>query len=630
MRLPGRIAAAIEVLADIEARHRPVAEALQDWGLSHRFAGAGDRAAIGNLVYDALRRRSSLAWRMGGDTPWHLVARRRDLRMGRGAGRAERRFRGRPRTRRRRCRTTCSRRSRSRDLARRAGPCARRSAGMARAAFRGRLRRRLGGGGRGARRAAAARSPRQHAEGRPREGRAPARALRRRADAATRRSACASRRSRGRGGIRTCRPRRRFSAAGSRCRTRAASSARCSPARKPGEQVLDLCAGAGGKTLALAARMENRGQIFAYDTDRNRLAPIYDRLKRAGARNVQVRSPRHGALDDLAGQMDRVLVDAPCTGTGVWRRRPDAKWRLTPEALEKRIAEQDAVLAEAAAFVRPGGVLAYATCSLLPAENGERIAAFLRGASGFRAASDARRPGARRSPDVAPPDGVVADDSLLLSPRRTRNGRLLPRCCAAKADVAKRGAVTCRVRARLTRSTCDTEDDMAATQTKPIELHYWPTPNGWKITIMLEEARRPLRGQIRQHRQGRAVHAGVPGDLAEQPHAGDRRSGGPGRQADLGLRIRRDPHVSRPEIRTVLSGRRAQARRGRGMARLADRQCRPGLRPQQPFPQLRAGEGALRASSASATRRTGSTACWTSGSPGATSSPATIRSPTWR
>src|SRR6478735_5850016 len=73
MKLPGQLSAAIEVLADMEARYRPVADALRDWGLSHRFAGAGDRAAIGNLVYDALRRRASLAWRMGSDTPWHLI-----------------------------------------------------------------------------------------------------------------------------------------------------------------------------------------------------------------------------------------------------------------------------------------------------------------------------------------------------------------------------------------------------------------------------------------------------------------------------------------------------------------------------------------------------------------------------
>ena len=119
---------------------------------------------------------------------------------------------------------------------------------------------------------------------------------------------------------------------------------------KPGEQVLDLCAGAGGKTLAVAAAMENKGQIFAHDSDRNRLAPIYDRLKRAGVRNVQVRPPAEDALDDLVGRMDRVVIDAPCTGSGTWRRRPDTKWKLTPQQLELRIAEQ-----------RPSSPMAHAT-----------------------------------------------------------------------------------------------------------------------------------------------------------------------------------------------------------------------------------------------------------------------------
>jgi 16S rRNA (cytosine967-C5)-methyltransferase len=107
------------------------------------------------------------------------------------------------------------------------------------------------------------------------------------------------------------------------------------------------------------------------------LAPIYERLKRAGARNVQVRPPAAGALADLEARMDRVLVDAPCTGSGVWRRRPDAKWRLTPQALERRRAEQAALLAAAAQYVRPGGALVYATCSHFAAEGREQVAAFL-------------------------------------------------------------------------------------------------------------------------------------------------------------------------------------------------------------------------------------------------------------
>ena len=123
---------------------------------------------------------------------------------------------------------------------------------------------------------------------------------------------------------------------------------------KPGEQVLDLCAGAGGKTLALSAMMANKGQVFATDSDRSRLAPIYDRIRRAGARNVQIREA--GApLTELAGRMDLVLVDAPCTGTGVWRRRPDAKWRLTEKALADRVAEQAALLESRPLSSSPAG-----------------------------------------------------------------------------------------------------------------------------------------------------------------------------------------------------------------------------------------------------------------------------------
>src|SRR5262249_52683091 len=114
-----------------------------------------------------------------------------------------------------------------------------------------------------------------------------------------------------------------------------------------GEQVVDLCAGAGGKTLALAALMENHGQIFATDPDKPPRAPIHARLARAGTRNVQVKTPR-GRDDDAvayhAGHIDLVLIDAPCTGTGTWRRNPDAKWRVRPGALAERIKEQAAVL----------------------------------------------------------------------------------------------------------------------------------------------------------------------------------------------------------------------------------------------------------------------------------------------
>jgi 16S rRNA (cytosine967-C5)-methyltransferase len=153
----------------------------------------------------------------------------------------------------------------------------------------------------------------------------------------------------------------------------------------PGVQALDFCAGAGGKTLALAGMMANHGQIYASDPDGRRLAPIFGRLERSGARNVQVRAPR-GARDvlaDLAGRCDLVLIDAPCSGSGAWRRSPDAKWRMRPGALEQRVKDQAEALENAARFVKPGGRLVYVTCSVLKAENEDRVAAFLESRADF-------------------------------------------------------------------------------------------------------------------------------------------------------------------------------------------------------------------------------------------------------
>ena len=151
-----------------------------------------------------------------------------------------------------------------------------------------------------------------------------------------------------------------------------------------GFQVLDFCAGGGGKTLALAAAMENTGQLYAYDADAKRLTDTVRRAQRAGVRNLQVRSPIDPqALAGLEGRMDLVFVDAPCSGSGTWRRRPDAKWRLTPSQLQRRLAEQDAVLGSASLYVRPGGRLIYVTCSLFCEENEDRIAAFLLGNPDF-------------------------------------------------------------------------------------------------------------------------------------------------------------------------------------------------------------------------------------------------------
>ncbi len=156
-----------------------------------------------------------------------------------------------------------------------------------------------------------------------------------------------------------------------------------------GRQVLDFCAGGGGKTLALAAAMGNSGQLYAYDSDARRLTDTVRRAQRAGVRNLQVRSPIHAdALAGLEAKMDLVFVDAPCTGSGTWRRHPDAKWRLTPEQLARRMAEQDTVLAAAAPYVKPGGRLIFVTCSLFAEENEDRVAAFLDKAPVFRPVGD--------------------------------------------------------------------------------------------------------------------------------------------------------------------------------------------------------------------------------------------------
>ena len=189
---------------------------------------------------------------------------------------------------------------------------------------------------------------------------------------------------------------------------------------EPGMQVLDLCAGGGGKTLALAGEMNNKGQIFATDSDQRRLAPIHDRLTRAGVRNVQVRTPRAGVmpLDDLAGKMDLVLVDAPCTGTGTWRRHPDAKWRMRPNSLELRTGEQRDVLEHATRYVKPGGRLVYITCSLLDEENGAQVAAFLEQHANFALVDPAANAEAR-SLAVLAPHKDCRGVGLLLTPHRT-------------------------------------------------------------------------------------------------------------------------------------------------------------------------------------------------------------------
>jgi 16S rRNA (cytosine967-C5)-methyltransferase len=185
---------------------------------------------------------------------------------------------------------------------------------------------------------------------------------------------------------------------------------------RPGMRVVDFCAGAGGKTLALAAAMENRGHLVACDIAAQRLERATQRLRRAGASIVQ-RRPLASARDKWvkrhAQSFDRVFVDAPCTGTGTWRRNPDAKWRLQPSDLAELVALQAEILDSAARLVRPGGRLVYVTCSLLTEENEAQVAGFLRAHDAF-----SLLPIARVWESVVGGQCPARGDMLRLSPAR--------------------------------------------------------------------------------------------------------------------------------------------------------------------------------------------------------------------
>jgi 16S rRNA (cytosine967-C5)-methyltransferase len=414
-----RLAAAIEVFGGIEKERRPAADALKAWGLAHRFAGSGDRAAIAGLVYDALRRRTSSAFLMGVDTP-------RAILLG------------------------MLKRERGLDGAAIAQLAS--GAQYAPEALSDDERKRLDASDMaGAPAWIAGDYPewlerhfsRAFGDARAEEGaalasRAPldlrVNTLKAEPDTAAER-------------LTDLKPEpTRWSPWGLRIRLAAEAKSPAIHAEptflkgmievqdegsqlaalfsgaRPGEQVIDLCAGAGGKTLALAAMMQNKGQVFATDDDKRRLAPIHERLKRSGARNVQVRTPKSvgGELDDLAGRLDLVLIDAPCTGTGAWRRNPDAKWRMRPGALEQRQKEQSDIVDRAVPLVKAGGRIAYVTCSVLDEENGAQVRGFL-----------------TRHPEfsVVPPADVIkslgegafmfakaarmSDEGLLMTPRTT-------------------------------------------------------------------------------------------------------------------------------------------------------------------------------------------------------------------
>ena len=188
---------------------------------------------------------------------------------------------------------------------------------------------------------------------------------------------------------------------------------------RPGMHVVDLCAGGGGKTLALAAAMANDGRILATDTDRTRLQRLPPRAERAGVSIVEIKLLDPGEestiLADQAGQADIVLIDAPCSGTGTWRRNPEARWRLTPDRLARLAETQRRVMAIGARLVKPGGALVYIVCSLLDDEGPAQVSRFLSTNRGWKAASLDLPAGRLHGPGVRLTPGHDATDGFFVA-----------------------------------------------------------------------------------------------------------------------------------------------------------------------------------------------------------------------
>lgn len=414
MKPGGRIQAAAEVLEDIFSRHQPAASALQDWGKRHRFAGSGDRAAIGTLVYDTLRRRLSLAAQMGSDTPRLLAIAAAPRALGLsvedviavcdGSQHApaalsddeQERFKGEAR-----------------------GDVPENVAADVPEWLMPSFVRAFGARAIAEARAMAERAPvdlRANTLKAPREK--VVSALEKLGAEPTRFAPYGVRIPAPAGAAKS--PHVEAEAAHGKgwfeVQDEGSQIAAALSGAGPRLQVLDLCAGAGGKTLALAAAMQNTGQVYAYDSDKGQLRPIFERLQRAGVRNVQVlEGGNREALEALGPKFDVVLADAPCTGSGTWRRKPDAKWRLKPEALAARQAEQRDVLSVAAGLVKPGGRLTYVTCSVLPEENADQVAWFLEAFPNFNCVP-VGEVWTKTIGGEAPASADQASDTLLLTP----------------------------------------------------------------------------------------------------------------------------------------------------------------------------------------------------------------------
>lgn len=371
-----RLSAAIELIDAIETQRVPAAKALKEWGTAHRFAGSGDRAAIAGLVWDVLRRYASSAYLMDADTARARLIGMLRLERGMDTATMAALFDG-------------SRFAPSPLTDAEKSALASRSLKDAPAAVAGDypdwldpyLAKVFGEDRAAEATAMASRAPLDLRVNTLKSNRDKAQrslahlnakptpwspnGLRIELGADARNPGIQSEEDFIKGGIEV--------------QDEGSQLAALLTAAKPGEQVIDLCAGAGGKTLALAALMQGKGRLIATDRDKRQLAPIHERLSRARVHNADVRSPKGDAdpLADIRGSADLVVIDAPCTGTGTWRRNPDAKWRMRPGALEIRLKDQAEVLERAVPLVKPGGRIAYITCSVLTEENDEQVKAFI-------------------------------------------------------------------------------------------------------------------------------------------------------------------------------------------------------------------------------------------------------------
>jgi 16S rRNA (cytosine967-C5)-methyltransferase len=414
-----RLSAAIELIETIDAQRIPAAKALKEWGTAHRYAGSGDRAAISGLLWDVLRRRASSAWIMEEDTPRARTLGMLKLERGMDVDAIAAlcdggRFAPEPLGERERAALA------TRSLADAPAPIA----GDYPEWLDPYLAQAFGDDRVAEATAMASRAPLD---------------LRVNSLKAKREKILASLKHLGAQptpwsplGLRIAlgadarnpgiHAEEDFIKGAIEVQDEGSQLAALLSAAKPGEQVIDLCAGAGGKTLAVAAMMQGKGRLIATDHDKRQLAPIYERLSRAGVHNADVRAPKGegDTLTDIRASADLVLIDAPCTGTGTWRRNPDAKWRMRPGALEVRLKDQVEVLDRAAPLIKPGGRIAYITCSVLPAENGAQIRSFITRHPEFAVVPPAQVATALwDKADEFTAATLQSPEGLLMTPRRT-------------------------------------------------------------------------------------------------------------------------------------------------------------------------------------------------------------------